>query len=128
MPEVLHRLRPDKSLGYSPRARWIRSRSWPIRCKLESVRHRTRTTDTDKGLPAMENDLVLLSLTAHQRGFSELTRFHRCYVRILAIFGRATEVAGRACATPSVEALLLAPTRVKVNRTGRISLANLQAG
>src|SRR5579872_3737073 len=98
-----------------------------MRCKRGSVRHRTRTADTDKGSPATENDLVLLSLMAHQLGFSALMLFHRCCVRIPAIFARATEVAGRAYATLSLEALLLALTRVRVNRTGRMSLANLRA-
>jgi hypothetical protein len=61
--------------------------------------------DTGKVLPAMENDLVLLYLTVHQRGFSALTRSHPCCTRILAIFGRAREVPAHERATLSLEAL-----------------------
>ena len=58
--------------------------------------------------------------------FSALTCSHPCCVRILAIFGRAREVPGHERAILSLGALLLVLTPVRVNRTGRTSLANLQ--
>lgn len=98
-----------------------------MRFKQESVKHRTRMADTDKGLPAMENVLVLLSLTVHQLVFSALTHFHPCCIKILAIFERAREVPGHEWAIPLLEGSLRAPTQAGLNRTGPTSSASLPA-
>jgi len=98
-----------------------------MRFKQESVKHRTRIADTDKGLSAMENDLVLLSLTVQQPGFSALTHFHRSCIRILAIFERVREVPGHEWAIPLLERSLLAPTQARLNRTGPTSSASSPA-
>ena len=78
-----------------------------------------------QGVAGYGKRYVLLSLTAHQRGFSALTRCHRCCARILVIFVRVTGVPGHESDIPSLEDLLLAPIRARVHQTGRTFLANL---